>query len=122
MDLVISDNFYFGLMGGIDGNVQFCFYFDFYFVKCILFLNRSFLDIDICKVMIESLNLVISNLLQDVQFNFCVDYFIEILLQSVILRVFNQVIWVQIKRFDSEFNVLFYNLIQQIVEISFVVD
>lgn len=122
MDLVTSDNLHLGLVGGIDGNVQFCLHSDLHLAKCIPPLNRSLPDIDTCKVMTESPNSVISNLLQDAQFNSCVDHLIEILLQSVTLRVFNQVIWAQTKRLDSELNASPHNSTQQTVETSSVAD
>lgn len=122
MDLVTSDNLHLGLVGGIDCNVQFCLHSDLRLAKCIPPLNRSLPDIDTSKIMTESPNSVISNLLQDAQFNSCVDHLIEILLQSVKLRVFNQVIWAQTKKLDSELNALPHNSTQQTVETSSVAD
>lgn len=123
MDMVTGDNLHLGLEGDTDCNVKFSLHSDLHLAKCIPPLNRTLTDLDTCKIMTENPESVISNLLQDARFNSCVDHLIEILLQSVTLRVFNQAMWSQTdKRLDSELTASPHISTQQTVEKSPVAD
>lgn len=123
VDLVTGDNLHLGLVGDTCCNVQFSLHSDLYLAKCIPPLNRTLPDLDTSKIMTKNPESVISNLLQDARFNSCVDNLIEILLQSVTLRVFNQVMWAQTdKRLDSELTASPHNSTQHTVEKNPVAD
>lgn len=123
VNLVTGDNLHLGLVGDTCCNVQFSLHSDLYLAKCIPPLNRTLPDLDTSKIMTKNPESVISNLLQDARFNSCVDNLIEILLQSVTLRVFNQVMWAQTdKRLDSELTASPHNSTQHTVEKNPVAD
>lgn len=114
MDLVTGDNLHLGLVGNNDCNVQFSLHSDLHLARCIPPLNRSLPDLDTSKIMTKSPESVISNLLEDAKFNSCVDHLIEILLRSITLRVFNQVMWSQTdKGLISELTASPHNLTKQ---------
>lgn len=123
VNLVTGDNLHLGLVGDTCCNVQFSLHSDLHLAKCIPPLNRTLSDLDTSKIMTKNPESVISNLLQDARFNSCVDNLIEILLQSVTLRVFNQVMWAQTdKRLDSELTASPHNSTQHTVEKNPVAD
>lgn len=97
MTSVTSGNLRQGLTGDSDCNVKFNLHPNLHLTRCIPSLNKCLPDLDPCKIQTEKPESVIDDLLHDAEFNSCVDKLIHLLLQSVTLRVFNQVMWTQTK-------------------------
>ncbi|XP_022318246.2 asparagine synthetase domain-containing protein 1-like isoform X2 [Crassostrea virginica] len=97
MTSVTTGNLRQGLTGDSDCSVKFNLHPNLHLTRCIPSLNKCLPDLDPCKIQTEKPESVIDDLLHDVEFNSCVDKLIHLLLQSVTLRVFNQVMWTQTK-------------------------
>lgn len=97
MTSVTTGNLRQGLTGDSDCSVKLNLHPNLHLTRCIPSLNKCLPDLDPCKIQTEKPESVIDDLLHDAEFNFCVDKLIHLLLQSVTIRVFNQVMWTQTK-------------------------
>ena len=97
MTSVTTGNLRQGLTGDSDCSVKFNLHPNLHLTRCIPSLNKCLPNLDPCKIQTEKSESVIDDLLHDAEFNSCVDKLIHLLLQSVTLRVFNQVMWTQTK-------------------------
>ncbi|XP_048763515.1 asparagine synthetase domain-containing protein 1-like isoform X2 [Ostrea edulis] len=103
MNLVTSDNLQSGLAGDIDCNVKFNLHSQYHLTRNIPPLNKSIPDLELSKIMINDPESVIRNLLEDASFCSCVHHLIHLLLQSVTVRVFNQILLSQNEhKYDSD--------------------
>ncbi|XP_061192721.1 asparagine synthetase domain-containing protein 1-like [Saccostrea echinata] len=91
MDPVTSDNLLSGLVGDSDCDLKIDLHPDCHLTKNIPPLNKTLPDLDPSKVIIKDQESVIQTLLGETQFQACVDNLIHLLLHSVTVRVFNQV-------------------------------